>query len=268
MHTVADVAGTGDAESLETIFGPDATDVLWSGDPVTDRQDGQRVKEMIKERLEFTETGEGTTVAVIGNDRWDFPIPLVRDPDGWRFDLEAGREELHNRRVGRNELSTMDTLREIVEAQREYRSTSRDGNPPRYARKVRSTEGLHDGLYWEGEPASPLGPLLAEAADEGYGGATAGEERAFHGYRYKLLVEQGPSAPGGRRSYVDAGGNLTGGFAVLAWPAIYGNSGIMTFMVNHVGIVFQKDLGPQTDDVASAINAYDPDETWAPAEPE
>jgi hypothetical protein len=191
----------------------------------------------------------------------------VRAGGGWRFDVEAGLEELENRRIGRNELLTLATLHEFVEAQREYRSTGRDGNPPAYAQGLFSSGGKHDGLYWPAapdEPESPLGPLVAAAAAEGYQQQDGAGPTPFHGYFYRLLRAQGPSAPGGARSYLDGRGLLTGGFALLAWPAKHGNSGIMTFQVNQQGLVFQKDLGPDTAAAAARITCYAPDESWDP----
>jgi hypothetical protein len=164
----------------------------------------------------------------------------------------------------------MATLHALVDAQREYASAPRDGKPTSYAQKLVSDEGKHDGLYWpvkEGEPESPLGPELAAAAAEGYRRSTDGPV-PFHGYKYRLLTAQGAAAPGGAKNYVDAKGLLTGGFAMIAWPAKYGNSGVMTFLVNHRGIVFQRDLGAETEEAAAKITSYDPDTSWSPARDE
>jgi hypothetical protein len=268
MHALADLAGTQDLERAEQLFGPDGVALLRSGDDVADREDALGVKRSIQEKLTFEATSAERTVAVIGSDGWPFPIPLVRAGGGWSFDVEAGREELENRRIGHNELLTIATLHEFVDAQREYRSMGRDGNPPAYAQQLFSSEGRHDGLYWPvapGEPESPLGPLVAAAAAEGYPGRAPGAGPIpFHGYFLRLLTGQGPSAPGGERSYLDERGVLSGGFALLAWPARYGNSGIMTFQVNQQGLVFQKDLGPGTASAAALITRYSPDETWDP----
>ena len=265
MNAVADVVGTGDTQRVEQIFGSDAMDVIGSGDPVADRADAMRVKEMILDRVEF-EGDDDEVVAVIGAQGWPFPIPLTRHGDGWRFDLDEGRNELLNRRVGRNELSTLATLREYVIAQGEYAAFGRDGNPPAFAQTFRSTAGRHDGLYWpvaEGEPESPLGPLIAEAVEAGYA-AAAGESRPFHGYHYRILTRRGADAPGGERDYVEDNGMMTLGFAAVAWPTSYGSSGIMTFVVSHLGIIFEKDLGPGTNKVVRSMKSYAPDETWTP----
>jgi DUF2950 family protein len=265
MRTIADLAGTGDTKRAEAIFGEDAANFLRSGDPQADRADALQVKQMILDKLAF-EDRNAQKIALVGKDAWPFPIPLVKDRDRWRFDSAAGREELLNRRIGRNELEALASAHAYVDAQCEYFSEGRDGRPPAYAQKFASTAGKHDGLYWPaatGEPQSPLGPLFLEAEAAGYARSTT-EPRPFHGYWFRILTSQGKSAPGGPRSYVDERGAMTGGFALVAWPATYGNSGVMTFVVNAQGIVFQKDLGPKTDALARQIAAYDPDESWNP----
>ena len=263
IQAVAGLVGTGDEQKIEEIFGPGSVDLFRSGDPVADREDAERVKEMILAKVAFEDFDERTKVALLGEEAWPLPIPLVRTADGkrWRFDTAAGREELLNRRIGRNELSTLASLHALVDAQREYRSVGRDGNPPAYAQKFRSGEGRHDGLYWvpaEGEPLSPLGDLFAEA--EGY----HEPGQPFHGYYFRMLTGQGSNAPGGAQDYLDSQGRMTGGFAAIAWPAKYGNSGVMTFLVNQRGIVFQKDLGAETAAAVDTIQAFDPDPTWEP----
>jgi hypothetical protein len=266
MAAVAAVVGTGNREGFEEILGPRATDVLESGDPVADRADGQLVRRMILEHVEFAEDGD-TAVAIIGQESWPFPIPLVKVKGGWRFDLDAGEQELLNRRVGHNELLIMATLHEYVDAQREYAAVGRDGHPSAFAQSFRSRPGRHDGLYWEaagGEAESPLGPLVAQAMAEGYSASDEGP-RPFHGYYFRILTEQGPHAPGGATSYVNPAGLMTGGFAAVAWPASWGNSGVKTFVVNQVGVVFEKDLGRDTASAVASITAFDPDKTWGPA---
>ncbi len=258
------VAAAEDDAAAEELLGPGGFELLRSGDDVADRADLETVVALVGEGLAFEDVGPDLKLALLGRERWELPIPLVREANAWRFDVEAGREEILNRRVGRNELSTIATLRAIVEAQREYAAEGRDGNPPAFARRLLSSDGKHDGLYWpvpEGAPESPLGPLVAEAFEEGYRGDAP--PTPYHGYLYRLLTAQGASAPGGKRSYLD-GELLTSGFAVVAWPATYDNSGVMTFLVNHRGIMFQKDLGPDTGHDAAALKAYDPDASWAP----
>jgi len=263
IQTLSELIGQNDDQRTEQIFGPGSLDMFHSGDAEADREDYQRVKDMIQEWVGFEDFDENTKIALLGDDAWPLPIPLVKEGKGWRFDTAEGREELLNRRIGRNELWTLTTLHEIVEAQREYRSESHDGNPPAYARRFRSTEGMHDGLYWPAEDAaelSPLGELLA-------GSESWGEEaRPFQGYFYRILTRRGADAPGGELDYVDEDGFLTRGFAVIAWPAKYGNSGVMTFLVNHRGLVFENDLGADTEQIAAAIESYDPDQDWAPTD--
>lgn len=256
-----------DEASAEKILGRGGYSLLHSGDDVADRQDLDAVQKLLHQRVEFEDVAADRKIALLGNDRWEFPIPLVLEDGRWTFDVETGRQEIHNRRIGRNELSTLATLRAIVEAQREYAAEPRDGHPRAFADRLMSSEGRHDGLYWPvpdgGEP-SPLGTFVAEAFDEGYRVKKGSGPTPYHGYLFRLLTEAGPSAPGGARSYRDSDGRLTRGFAVVAWPAEYGNSGVMTFLVNQQGIVFQKDLGSGTDRLARAIQAYDPDTSWAP----
>jgi hypothetical protein len=254
-----------DREAAEELLGAGGFSLLRSGDDVADHQDYLFVAGLIREKLAFEEVGPGHQVALLGNEAWELAIPLVSEGGRWRFDVEAGREEVLNRRVGRNELATLATLRALVEAQAEYASEGRDGNPPAFARKLLSSPGRHDGLYWPagpGEPESPVGPLVAEAAHEGRSSAEG--PVPYGGYCFRLLTAQGPSAPGGARSYLDGEDRLTRGFAVVAWPATYGNSGVMTFLVNQQGIVFQKDLGADTEQQVADIQSYDPDLSWTP----
>jgi hypothetical protein len=261
VQALHDLIGTQDEAAIERMFGPGSIDLFSSGDLAQDRADFQLVKAMIEAGVTFQELDLATRVALFGADRWPWPIPLVQEAGGWRFDIEAGREELLNRRIGRNELFTLSSLHAILDAQVEYASEGRDDNPPAFATRFRSTPGMRDGLYWqpmEGEPLSPLGDLLAESeyANEG--------REPYHGYFYRILTQQGPAAPGGAQSYLDDRGLLTRGFAVVAWPARYGNSGVMTFVVNHRGIVFQKDLGENTESVVADMQSYDPDVSWLP----
>ncbi len=259
VQALHDLIGSGDERRIEELFGPGSLELFRSGDAADDRRASQLVKEMIAEKVEIDELDEDTVVALLGKEAWPFTIPLVRCDGRWRFDTEAGREELLNRRIGYNELSTLATLHEFVAAQQEYAEIGRDGNPPAFAQRFRSSEGLRDGLYWdpvEGEPLSPIGDLLAEAQ------TSDPAPQPFHGYYYHVLTGQGPAAPGGERSYIDGKGLMTGGFAAIAWPAKYGNSGVMTFLVNRQDIVFQKDLGTETATLAAGIRLFDPDLSW------
>jgi hypothetical protein len=261
MQALADLIGQHDDQRTEAIFGPGSTELFRSGDEDADRADGERVKALILSGVAFEDFDADTKIALLGEEEWPWPIPLVRDGAGWRFDTAAGREELLNRRIGRNELWTLTALHEIVDAQREYRSSGRDGNPPAYAQRFRSSEGKRDGLYWPAEDEADLSPLGEQlAGSEAWGS----EPHPFHGYFYRILTNQGAGAPGGARDYLDGDGLLTGGFAVIAWPAKYGNSGVMSFITNHRGLVYQKDLGPETEQAAAAIQTYEPDESWIP----
>ncbi len=263
VQAVSELIGQSDEQRIEQAFGPGSMDMFQSGDAETDKEDFQRVKMLIAERVVFEDFDENTKIAFFGEKAWPWPIPLVKEGDGWRFDTAEGREELLNRRIGRNELSTLTSLHEIVEAQREYRSVPRDGKPRAYAQRFRSTAGNQDGLYWpteEGAELSPLGEQLAgsEAWDD--------SPHPFQGYFYRILTRRGADAPGGAMDFFDENGNLTRGFGLIAWPAKYGNSGVMTFMLDHRGLVFEKDLGAETEQTVAAIDSYNPDGSWVPTD--
>ena len=267
VQALAEVIQTPDAARIEAMFGKNWRELLGSGDEVADREDALKTRAMILEKVTIDEAEGGRKVALLGNDEWPFTIPLVKEGELWRFDVAAGAEELLNRRIGRNELLTLATLHGFVDAQHEYQGVGHDGNPPAYAQKLWSDEGKHNGLYWPsaaGEPESPMGDLVAQAAGEGYRRDDDPDRDPSCGYFYKILKSQGKAAPGGEKSYLDAKGLMTGGYAALAWPANYGKGGVMTFIVNQQGIVFQKDLGEGTAAAAEAITAYNPDETWDP----
>lgn len=268
IRALADAARKKDPARVEGILGPDSADVVTSGDPVADAAALARFARAAAERTRIEPVDDTHRVAVVGRDDWPLPIPLVKAEAGWRFDTAAGRDELLNRRIGRNELTAIAVARAYVEAQREYAARDRGEGDGVYAQKVRSTAGRRDGLYWEdpsGKERSPLGPLVAEADAEGYAVATGsgGEPRPYHGYLFRILTSQGPNAPGGAKSYL-RDGKLRDGFALVAWPVQYGISGIQTFVVNQQGIVFQKNLGAQTGELGRAMNAYDPDRSWTP----
>lgn len=261
--TLSELIGQNNDQRTEQVFGPGSVQMFRSGDAEADREDFGRVKEMIEEGFEFEDLDANTKIALLGDAAWPWPIPLVKDGKGWRFDTNEGEEELLNRRIGRNELWTLATLHQLVEAQREYRSEPRDGNPRAYAQWFRSSEGKRDGLYWptdEGEELSPAGELLAGS------GPREGERNPFNGYYYRILTSRGEDAPGGAMDYFDDNGNLTRGFGAIAWPAKYANSGVMTFVVNHRGIIYQKDLGLTTDKVVEEIDSYNPDSSWEPTD--
>jgi hypothetical protein len=254
-----------DRKALVEILGPQGNPLVWSGDDVADRAAFQRFAAAYDRAHRF-EGGGGKVVLYVGDDDFPFPIPLVPDGPRWLWDTDAGGDELLNRRIGQNELSVIQVCLAYVDAQREY--YSRGIGLLEYAQRLESTRGKRDGLYWEakpGEPGSPLGPLVARARAAGYPLPPRGGPVPYHGYFYRILFAQGPDAPGGAYDFV-VKGHMIGGFALVAYPAVYGASGIMTFVVNQDGVVYQKDLGTKTAQAAGAINAYNPDSTWTPAE--
>jgi hypothetical protein len=257
-------AKTGEPKALLPILGPEAKAIVDSGDPVADRDALADFVKGYEEANTLEKTSETQVTLATGKDAWPLPIPIVKDDAGWRFDTEAGDDEILARRIGRNELSTIQVCLAFVDAQREYyeRDPEKSGLL-HYASRVASSPGKRDGLYFqtqEGEEPSPLGELFAAAKAEGYQKKT-GAPTPYHGYLYRILDGQGPNATGGAYSYL-ARGKLLGGFALIAAPASYGNSGVMTFLVNQDGVVFEKDLGPKTASLAQAIKRFDPDETW------
>ena len=262
-------AGANDAAALLALFGPEGEPLVSSGDPVRDEKERQRFAARAAEAIRIEERDPDYATIYVGADDWPCAIPLVRKNGAWHFDTAAGKEEALNRRIGGNELHAIDVCRAFAAAEREYFAADRDGDGVReYAQRILSSDGMRDGLYWpvaDGEPRSPMGPLVASAAAEGYTRPEVGRgPKAYHGYLYRVLTGQGGNAPGGAKSYIE-NGNMTRGFALLAYPIEYGQSGIMTFVVNQQGIVFQKDLGERTAELASAITVYDPDKSWVPA---
>jgi hypothetical protein len=252
----------GDSKAIVNILGPGSQDLVSSGDPV---EDANRRKEYLAaydagHRI-VTEVGRGATV-VVGPDNWPFPIPIVQRGGYWIFDVAAGREEILARRIGENELATMKALLAYWDAQNEYADVfkSKTGQAV-YAQRVVSSPGKKDGLYWptsSNEKPSPLGEAVAAATQRGY---RPGTGEPFFGYYYKILTRQGPTAPGGAVDYV-VNGNMIGGFAAVAYPAEYGNSGIMTFIINNDGDIYEKDLGEGTAKIASRVTSFNPDHTW------
>jgi Protein of unknown function (DUF2950) len=256
-------------KELMAIFGAQGRDVLFSGDVVADKQRRGQFLAAYDENHRLVSEGENT-ILIVGKQDWPFPIPIVKKGESWMFDTEKGREEILNRRIGENELSTIQAMLAVVDAQREYAIKDRDKNDLlEYAQKFVSDPGKKNGLYWEakaGEPQSPLGPIMMRARAEGYRGTsgkppTSSTPVPYHGYYYRILTAQGKNAPGGAYSYL-VKGKMIGGFAVVAYPAEYGNSGVMTFIVNHDGKVFEKDLGKNTGKIAPAIKEYNPDKSW------
>lgn len=266
IQALLDAAAAGGG-ALAKVLGPGVSDI-GSGDPVADANALEDFLAAAEEGvwIEQEEGEEDLALVTLGADEWVFPIPLVRDGQGWYFDMETGKEEIFNRRIGRNEITAIETLRAYVQAQDEYAAQDRNGDGVKeYARRLMSSAGSRDGLYWptkEGEPESPMGPLVAEAVAEGYQPGQNGGASPYHGYLFRTLPAQGANAPGGARDYL-VDGRLTGGFALLAIPAEYGNSGVLSFLVNQSGIVYENDLGEDTAAAGAAISAYDPGEGWS-----
>jgi hypothetical protein len=261
----------GDDAALVKIFGPDAKSLVSSGDPVADASVKKRIVAAYDQMHRFVTTADGRVFLYLGAENWPLPIPLVQRQGKWYFDTAFGKQEILARRIGRNELDAIQVCEAIVDAEQQYVSkvqTGEDGT--QYAQKILSDEGKHDGLFWKtapGEPASPLGPLVASASAQGYRRAGGGKPTPYHGYIYEILKEQGPHAPGGAHSYLQDG-KMTKGFALIAYPAIYRSSGVMTFIAGQDGAVYQKDLGPKTARIAPSIKSYDPDDTWERVPPQ
>ena len=255
---------TNNTTELRAIFGPTAEQDLSSGDPVSDRRDRQVIALAMRQSWTWAPSGADRSELVIGDEQWPLPIPLVKAGSGWEFDTDAGKDEILSRRIGRNELRVIDLCRAYVLMQQEYASQPRDGKlAGLYAQQLRSDPGRQNGLYWEVGPEerrSPLGDIAAKATTEGYDEHESAST-PFYGYYFRVLTAQGAGAKGGARDYI-VNGEMSGGFGLLAYPAEYGRGGIMTFMVNQDGVVYQKDLGEDTLKVAAGLAAYDPDGTW------
>jgi len=255
---------TDNAQELKAIFGPDVEKKVSSGDPVSDRHDREAMALAMGQSWRWAPAGADRQELVIGDEQWPFPVPLAKVRGGWQFDTDAGADEMISRRIGRNELRAIDVGRDYVKAQQAYASQPRDGKlAGLYAQKFRSSPGRQDGLYWRvgiEETPSPLGHLIAQAVVEGYDENKSASQPLW-GYHFRVLTAQGAAAKGGARRYI-VNGEMSGGFALVAYPADYGRGGIMTFVVNQDGVVFQKDLGDDTLNVAAALSEYNPDGTW------
>ena len=260
-------AQSGDRDTLLAIFGPDSKDVIFSGDAVQDKNTANKFSTEYGVMHRWRTMEDGSEILVVGADNFPFPIPLKKNGQGqWFFDTAAGKEEILNRRVGRNELATIEACRSAADAQQQYFAQVHDGGRKRqYAQKFISDPGKQNGLYWnsaEGQPESPLGPLAAFATSEGYN-VKPDAHTPFNGYYFHMLLGQGSNAPGGAKQYVKDG-KMVGGFAFVAYPAQYGNSGVMTFMINQDGVLFEKDLGQTTVATAAAMSEFDPGAGWTP----
>jgi hypothetical protein len=255
-----------DEKALLDIFGPDGKQVVYSGDDVQDKAMHANFAKKYQEMHRLVNEPDGTTTLYIGAENWPAPIPLVHKGNVWYFDTEAGTREILYRRVGRNEITTIHVCQQLVAAQKDYFSESHNT----YAQKFFSTEGQHDGLYWKvdtGAQQSPIGPLIASAVAEGYEQIPQGGPTPFHGYYFHVLYAQGRHAPGGSKTYL-VRGKMTGGFAFVAYPAEYRSSGVMTFIVGSDGVVYEKDLGKNTESIVKAMKKFDPDSSWHKAEVE
>lgn len=263
-------AASRDTNAVRAVFGPDIHQLM-NPDAVQAHENFDKFVDRIGEKTQLVPESDSKQVLELGNERYPFAIPLVKENGKWFFDVDAGKEEILNRRIGANELGALGVVRAYVDAQREYASQDHSGQGVlQYAQHLRSAKGMHDGLYWsvtnDYEQLSPFGPLITEAKAEGYhrhSGMMTEEntQTPYHGYYFKILTRQGSHAPGGKYDYI-INGNMIAGFALLAWPAEYGNTGIMTFIVNQQGKIYQKDLGPKTESIAGRITTYDPDSSW------
>ncbi len=267
LRALESAAKNQDTNALQQIFGPAGRELV-SVDAVQATQEFELFVHRLAEKTELVRQTQSKCVLQLGADSWPFPIPLVKTGDKWSFDTEAGRQEVLNRRVGRNELGAIAVCRAYVEAQREYAAKDRNGDDVlEYAQRLRSTPGQHDGLYWPlraDEEQSPLGPLIAAARVEGYrrqARIMTDQPSPYHGYYFKILTKQGKAAPAGKYNYV-INGHMIGGFALVAWPAEWGKSGVMTFIVNQQGKIYQKNLGPKTAASAKTLSRYNPDAGW------
>jgi hypothetical protein len=259
VKALVEAAKSNDRSELLAIFGPEGKDLISSSGGVTDKSGCQKFVEAYEQKNKLETMNPDLVLLHVGADDWTFPIPIVKKANVWLFDTKEGREEILNRRIGKNEMGVIEVLGEYVDAQREYASKDRNSDGVlEYAQRLASTKGKENGLCWEtkeGEEESPFGPLIAQAACEG------GKPSPYYGYYYKILKGQSKHATGGAYNYV-VKGNMILGFALIAYPAMYGNSGVMTFIVNQEGIVYEKDLGKSTEKIAKAIKTYDPDKTW------
>jgi Protein of unknown function (DUF2950) len=266
VEALLDVARNDESGQVAALFGAPGAELFFSGDEIEDKNNREAFVAMAGEKTRIEPAGADRVILHVGKEDWPFPIPLVKSGDGWRFDVEQGREEILNRRIGRNELGALGALNGYVEAQFEYANVDRNGDEvAEYAQKLHSDPGTFDGLFWEavpGRPLSPLGPLVADARAEGYQlKSPADQPSPYHGYYYRILSKQGSEAPGGKYDYV-INGRMIAGFGMVAFPAQYASSGIMTFIVNHQGKIYQKDLGPETAWIAANMKEYNPDPSW------
>jgi hypothetical protein len=267
---LAGAARTGDVAQLVPFVGQEGVDLISAGDFGAAKQLLAGFVKAYDEKHSVTVEAQGFGYLEVGQGNWPFPFPIVRDGQSWYFDVARGNQEILDRRVGRNELKAIALCEGYAQAQIDYSSKARGSNPSGlYAMRIRSNPGTQDGLYWsvaEGAPKSPMGPMIADAAEDKDATKSTENPTPYYGYFYKILTAQGPEAPGGTKDYI-VDGKMTGGFALIAYPSEYRSSGVMTFIVSKDGTVYQKDLGDETTDVASKVTAYNPDDSWQLAQP-
>jgi Protein of unknown function (DUF2950) len=265
VRALVKAAEDGNQDEMVAVLGDDGKELVYSGDAVQDKAGMEGFVKAYKIKHALVKQDDQTRILTVGANDWKMPIPVVNDGGKWRFDTAAGKQELLYRRIGHNELGAIAACRGYIDAQKDYAAVGHDGlSAGIYAQKLMSSPGKQDGLYWEtaeGDPASPAGPLLADASAEGYAGEGLGKGQPYHGYFYRVLKAQGAAARGGAKSYL-ADGQLSQGVALVAFPAQYRVSGVMTFIINQNGVVFQKDLGDKTTDLAEAMTEYNPDKSW------
>jgi len=264
-HALVEAVQKNDQAVLLKILGPNAKDIISSGDDAEDKNDRSRFVQKYHRMRRLVTEPDGTTTLYIGAENWPTPIPLIHKGESWYFDTAAGKEEILYRRIGKNELSAIQVCRELVDAQKEYYAQPHEGDKNEYAQKFYSDPGKHNGLYWQASSGetSPIGPLVAAAAKEGYGSAADRERQPFQGYYFHILTGEGRK--GHDKSYI-VDGKMTRGFAFVAYPAEYRSSGVMTFLVNQDGIVYEKDLGPRTAEIVKNLTRYDRDGSWRKAD--
>jgi hypothetical protein len=266
INALVTAAQNNDEEAMLNVFGSDGKQIVSSGDETEDAQNRANFVQRYQEMHRLVKEPDGTIVLYIGAKNWPTPIPLVNKDSSWYFDTDAGKKEILFRRIGGNEISTIRVCQELVAAEKGYHSAEH----AEYAQKIFSDEGQHNGLYWkvaEGEPPSPIGPLVASAVAQGYAKTRGGAPTPYRGYYYHILTRQGKNAPGGVNRYI-VNDKMTAGFAFVAYPAEYRSSGVMTFIIGVDGVVYQKDLGEKTEVLAKGMKEYNPDPTWRKAEDE
>jgi hypothetical protein len=266
VHALVKAAEDGNQDEMLAVLGDDGKDLVYSGDPVQDKTGMEKFVKSYKTKHAIVTEDDKTRILQVGPNDWPMPIPIVNDGGKWRFDTAAAKEELLYRRIGRNELGAIAACRGYIDAQKDYAAEGHDGLPAGiYAQRLMSSSGKQDGLYWEtaeDEPTSPAGPLLAEAGGQGYESeGLGGKSQPYHGYLYRILKAQGAAAKGGAKNYL-SDGNLSGGVALVAYPAEYKVSGVMTFIIDRDGVVYEKNLGESTAEIAKAMTEYNPDSTW------